>query len=63
MAFGNHIFIFLRKQDLTICMKCRILFSWKNKNNIINLSSAELAHRVVKVNEALEKSVTCLFLE
>ena len=29
-------------------MKCQILFSWKNKKNI-NLSSAELAHRVVKV--------------
>ena len=33
-------------------MKCQILFSGKNKkqtNNIINLSSAELAKRVVKV--------------
>ena len=29
-------------------MKCQSLFSWKN-NNIINLSSAKLAHRVVKV--------------
>ena len=28
---------------------CEILFSGINKNNIINLSSAELAKRVVKV--------------
>ena len=32
-------------------MKCQILFSGKNKKNIINLSSAENAQRVVKVNE------------
>ena len=31
-------------------MKCHILFSGKNKKNIINLSSAENAQRVVKVN-------------
>ena len=31
-------------------MKCQILFSQKNKKNIINLSSAENAERVVKVN-------------
>ena len=30
----------------TICMKCQILFSGKNKKNIINLSSAENAQRV-----------------
>ena len=36
----------------TICTKCQILFSGKNKKNITNLSSAELAKRVVKVNEA-----------
>ena len=30
-------------------MKCQILFSWKIKKNIINLSSAENAQRVVKV--------------
>ena len=38
----------------TLCMKCQILFSGKkikNKKNIINLSSAELAQRVVKVND------------
>ena len=32
-------------------MKCQIQFSGKNKKNIINLSSAENAQRVVKVNE------------
>ena len=31
-------------------MKCQILFSGKNKKNIINLSSAENVQRVVKVN-------------
>ena len=31
-------------------MKCQTLFSGKNKKNIINLSSAENAQRVVKVN-------------
>ena len=31
-------------------MKCQILFSWKNKKNIIGLSSAESAHSVVSVN-------------
>ena len=30
-------------------MKCQILFSGKNKKNIINSSSAENAQRVVKV--------------
>ena len=30
-------------------MKCQILFSGKNKKNIINLPSAENAKRVVKV--------------
>ena len=34
----------------TICMKCQILFSGKNKK-YYNLSSAELAQRVVKVKE------------
>ena len=33
----------------TICMKCHILFSGKSKKNVINLLSAELAKRVVKV--------------
>ena len=31
-------------------MKCQILFSEKNTKNIVNLLSAELAQRVVKVN-------------
>ena len=35
----------------TICKKCQILFSGQNKKSI-NLSSAELAQRVVKVNVA-----------
>ena len=37
-------------------MKCQILFSGKNKKNIINLSSAENAQRVVKV-KALSKTI------
>ena len=41
-------------------MKCHILFSGKNKKNIINLSSAENAQRVVKVNNqcSLQSSST-----
>ena len=31
-------------------MKCKILFHGKNKKNITNLSPAELAQRMVKVN-------------
>ena len=55
-----------RKQDLTfhanyllekICMKCQILFSGKNKNNITYLSSAEVAHRVLSVNT---DNITCI---
>ena len=33
----------------TICMKCQILFSRKNKKNI-SLSSAESAHSMVSAN-------------
>ena len=33
-------------------MKCHILFSWKNKKNIINLLSAELAQRMIKVKKS-----------
>ena len=33
-------------------MKCQILFSGKNKKNIINLPSAENAQRVVKVKSS-----------
>ena len=32
----------------TICLKCQILFSRKNKKNITNLLSAESAHSVVR---------------
>ena len=35
----------------TICMKCQILFSGKNKKTIANLSSTELVKRVIKVNQ------------
>ena len=42
----------------TICMKCQILFSGKNKKNNINLSTAENAQSVVKVN--FERSFTAL---
>ena len=35
----------------TICIKCQIMFSGKNKKNVIILSSAELAQRVVKVKQ------------
>ena len=37
----------------SIGMKSQILFSMKNKKNIINLSSAESAHSVVSVNYTL----------
>ena len=43
----------------TICMKWKTMFSGKNKENIINLSFAEFAHRVVKVKScALYFAVT-----
>ena len=43
----------------TICIKSQILFPAKNKENIINLSSAEYAHRVVNVKRLhVEKLVT-----
>ena len=35
----------------TICMKIQILFSGKNKKNITYLMSAELAQKMVTVNE------------
>ena len=34
-------------------MKCQSLSSGKNKKNIVNLPSAEFAHRMVKVKETL----------
>ena len=33
----------------TICMKCQILFKGQNKTNVTNLSTAELAERVVRI--------------
>ena len=36
-------------------MKYQNLFSWKNKKNIINLSSAEIIMRVVKVKSSKDK--------
>ena len=38
-------------------MKCQILFSGKNKKNIINLSSVENAQRVVKVKRNVDSSL------
>ena len=51
----KYFLIFPRKQVLTfhtskIFIKYQSLFSRKNKITIINLSSVELAQRVVKVN-------------
>ena len=37
----------------TVCVKCQILCSGKNKKNIVNMSSAELANRVLKVKAGL----------
>ena len=45
----NRIRHFMQIVSETICMKSQILFSGKNKKNITNLLSAELAQRVVKV--------------
>ena len=49
--------IFPRKQELAFhsnclhCIKCQNLFSWKENRKNINLSSTELAQRVVKVKD------------
>ena len=40
-------------------MKCQNLFSGKNKTNGINVSSAELAQRMVKINQ--NTSLICSF--
>ena len=40
-------------------MKCQILFSGKIRKNILNLSSAELAQRVVKVKIPLKSHAEC----
>ena len=42
-------------------MKCQILFSGNNKKNIFNLSSAELAQRVVNVKGHPGKSFFIIF--
>ena len=39
-------------------MKCQILFSRKNKENVISLLSAECAHSIVNINYFLE---FCIF--
>ena len=49
----------------TICRTCQNLFSGKNKKNISNLSSAELAQRVVEVKSAKQNcndthEISCL---
>ena len=48
-------------------MKCQILLFWKNKKDVINLSSAELAQREVKVKpifnfETIRWCISELFL-
>ena len=40
-------------------MKCQILFPVKNKKNIINLLSAEFAHRVLKATVVIEAHNIC----
>ena len=55
---------FPRKQDSAlqanrICMECEILFSGRNRKNINNLSSAELAQKVVNVNVLAETEMVC----
>ena len=40
----------------TICMECLILFLGKVRKNIMNLSSAELAQRVVNLKYYLDKA-------
>ena len=44
-------------------MKCQILFSGKNKKNIINLLSAENAQRVVKVNDSYLVCICFILLD
>ena len=39
-------------------MKCQCLFSGKNEKNTVNLSSAELAQKVVKVKQAVYALIT-----
>ena len=44
-------------------MKCQILFSGKNKENIINLSTAEFAQTGVKVKEIKAAPLEILYLK
>ena len=46
----SRIRYFMQIVSLGICTKCQILFSRKNKENIVSLSSAEFAPRMVIVN-------------
>ena len=45
----------------TICMKCQIIFSRKNKKNIISLSSAEFVHSRVRIKKIAWKHSFCSF--
>ena len=47
----------------TICMKCQIKFSGENKKDIINLSYAEWAQRVVKDENAYPWIIFCKNLD
>ena len=52
--FKIFFIIFPRKKGVDISCKlskCQNLFSWKNRQNVINLSSAESALRMVKVKK------------
>ena len=42
--------MYISLQRATICMKCHIVYSGKNKKRIISLSSAKFAHSSVSVN-------------
>ena len=44
-------------------MKCQILFTGKNKKSIINLSSAENAQRVVKVNTSFSINAALIWTQ
>ena len=68
--FWNVILFFSRKQALidiscqlspkeTFFVKCQCLFSGKNKKNIVNLLSTELAQRVVPVQFKFSNYLFC----
>ena len=63
LQYGPHHINWRRPQTAwweTICMKCQILFSGKNKNNIINLLSAEFAQVKCSSDLALEELINVL---